>query len=158
MLEIGLGVSRDADVRRMCAGVSCVKGLDGSRRLLTSSRGFLSFRPVWGQKREQFSEKKNGPFMTLSIFLILSSSSSCNSFRRLSSPKRSFSLFATHWIISSIDLKLSSTSFLISASLLAKASECCSISYCFHNPLFALCHYPFPPVCKSELQSPLLDE
>ena len=57
MLEIGLGVSRDADVRRMCAGVSCVKGLDGSRRLLTSSRGFLSFRPVWGQKREQFSEK-----------------------------------------------------------------------------------------------------
>ena len=54
--------------------------------------------------------------MTSSIFLILSSSSSCNPFRRLSSSTRSFSLFTTHWILSSIDLKLSSTSFLISAS------------------------------------------
>ena len=107
VLETGLGVGCNADVRRTWFGVSRVIRFNGPRRFLTSSRGFLSFRPVLCQGREQLSEKdKNEPLMTSSIFLILSSSTSCSSFSRLSSITRSF-LFTTHWILSSIDFKLS---------------------------------------------------
>jgi len=77
---------------------------------------------------------------------------------RDSLPPQGHSPFTTHWILSSIDFELSSTSFLISASSLPRHQRVAVLYFVprLHNLLFALCHrqiYLFLPFANQYLSS-----